>query len=142
MPRNQSPIIVSACLTGVKCAYDGQDNLCPKVALLVKQGKAVAVCPEVLAGLPTPRPRAEIKEGRVITEHGDDVTEKFLTGAHKALQIAKHAGATKAILKRRSPSCGSGEIFDGTFSKTLVKGNGIFAKLCQESGIEVVTEKD
>ena len=102
----------------------------------------VCVCPEVLGGLLTPRPPAEIKDGRVITESGDDVTFEFTTGAGKALEIAKKYSVDFAILKAKSPSCGCGKVYDGTFSKTLTDGDGIFVKLLKDNNIPVLTEND
>lgn len=139
-------IVVSACLCGINCKYNGKNNLSEKVKKLVEEGKAVSICPEKLGGLPTPRKSSEIVENKselkVITIEGKDVTEKFLLGARKALAITKSVGAKKAILKSGSPSCGVNGIYDGTFSKKLVKGNGITARLFLENGIEVISEKD
>lgn len=139
-------IVVSACLCGINCKYNGKNNLSEKVKKLVEEGKAVSICPEQLGGLPTPRKSSEIVENKgelkVITIEGKDVTEEFLLGARKALEIAKLVGAKKAILKSGSPSCGVNGIYDGTFSKKLVKGNGITARLFLENGIEVISEKD
>lgn len=135
-------IIVSACLAGIKCRYDGKANPCLKVIELVKQGKAISVCPEQLAGLPTPRPAAEQKGTKVFTQNSQDVTLEFKKGAQKALKIAKLNSCKIAILKSKSPSCGSGQIYDGTFSGKLVKGDGVFAKLLKDNGIRILTEKE
>jgi uncharacterized protein YbbK (DUF523 family) len=128
-------IIVSACLAGSRCAHDGKARTCAEVAALVKSGKAVPVCPEVLGGFPVPRECIELRNGRAVTESGMDVTEGVKRGAMKALEAAKRAGCRRAILKARSPSCGCGKIYDGTFSGRLVAGDGMFAKLLVESGI-------
>jgi len=135
-------IIVSGCLADIQCRYDGAAKPCDKVIQLVAEGKAIPVCPEQLGGLTTPRLPAEINGNRVIQKDGTDVTGKFERGAREALKLAKLAGATTAILKARSPSCGSGKINDGNFSGRLVDGNGIFADLCIKIGIEVKTEED
>ncbi len=134
--------IVSACLAGITCAYHGKDKSCKKVIDMVKNGEVILVCPEQLGGLPTPRDRAEIQGDKVVTIHGNDVTEQFERGATEALKIAQMAGCTEAILKAKSPSCGCGTIYDGTFSNTLTKGDGIFATKCKENGITVTTEDE
>jgi len=135
-------IIVSACLAGLRCRYDGASKPCPEVMRLVAEGKAIPVCPEQLGGLPTPRIPAEMRGGTVINREGVDVSAQFSRGAEEGLKLAKLAGATTAILKARSPSCGSDEIYDGTFTGTLVSGDGVFAALCKANGIEVKTEED
>ena len=132
-------IIVSACLAGVNCNYRGRNSENKAVAELVNEGRAIMVCPEQLGGLTTPRPPAEIKDGRVITKEGADVTKEFLAGANEVLNICKKYNCKKAILKSRSPSCGSGKICDGNFNGTLVDGHGITAALLKENGIEVST---
>lgn len=134
--------IVSACLAGIECAYHGKDKSCKKVIDLVKRGDAILVCPEQLGGLPTPRDAAEIRNGKVVTINGEDVTAQFEKGATEALKIAKMAGCKEAILKAKSPSCGSGKIYDGTFSKTLIDGDGVFAKKCKDHGMTVKTEDE
>lgn len=135
-------IVVSACLAGVKCRWDGTAAPCRKVIELVEQGKAVPVCPEQLAGLPTPRPPRERAGSRVITKDGKDVTAEFVTGAEKAFEIAKGASCREAILKSKSPACGSGKIYDGTFSGKLTKGDGVFTELLKRNGIKVSTENE
>ncbi|HHH12338.1 MAG TPA: DUF523 domain-containing protein [Candidatus Moranbacteria bacterium] len=134
--------IVSACLAGVKCAYDGKDRLCPKVAALVRAGKALLICPEQLGGLSTPRPPAERVEEKVLTASGEDVTAFFRRGVAEAVALARLVGAEEAILKARSPMCGSGEIYDGTFSRTLKKGDGCLAQALKKEKITVRTEED
>ncbi|MGE0086821.1 MAG: DUF523 domain-containing protein [Desulfococcaceae bacterium] len=134
-------IIVSACLGGVCCRYNGEGYHIEKIVQLISQGKALPVCPEQLGGLPTPRPPAEIREGRVMTREGADVTEFFYKGAQEVLRLAEMVNCTQAILKARSPCCGYGQIYDGTFSKTLVCGNGILAEMLSRKGIRICTEE-
>lgn len=135
-------ILVSGCLVGLNCKYSGGNNFNEEIFNLVKEGKAIPVCPEQLGGLATPRNPAEIKvingERRVITNKGEDVTEQFEKGAKEVLKLAKELEITKAILQARSPSCGCGKIYSGNFDKTLVDGDGITAKLLKENGIEVI----
>lgn len=135
-------VIVSACLAGIKCRWDGEARPCKKVIDLVKQGKAIPVCPEQLGGLTTPRPPAEQKGKKVVTKAGKDVTKEFKRGAREVLKIAKLAGCQLAILKSKSPSCGSGKVYDGTFTGTLVDGDGVLAALLKKNGIVVKSEKD
>ncbi len=131
-------LIVSKCLIGECCRYDGGSKPDAEIVRLVRAGKATAVCPEQLGGLSTPRPPSEIAaDGRVISKTGADVTKQFVRGANEALRIARAVGATRAILKARSPSCGCGEIYDGTFSGTLTQGDGITAALFKANGIDV-----
>ena len=132
--------IVSACLAGLCCRYDGKDNADERVMELVRQGKAVPVCPEQLGGLTTPRPPCEIVGNSVKTEKGLDVSENFLRGAEEAFKLAKLVGAEKVILKARSPSCGVGRIYDGTFSGKLIEGDGFFAAMLKNAGLKVETE--
>lgn len=131
-------MIVSACLAGFPCRYDGKSRLCAEVVELVKAGKAIPVCPEQLGGLPTPRPPCEILSGQVVDRNGTDRTECFQKGAQAVLALAQTYGAMQALLQNRSPSCGTGWIYDGTFSKTLIAGDGITARLLQENGIQVI----
>ena len=135
-------IIVSECLAGVPCRMNGKDKLVPEIKRLVDEGKAVAVCPEVLGGLPTPRDPSEIWEGRVYSCNGRDVTEEFVTGAKKAMEICRVHGCTQAIMKAKSPSCGCGMIHNGTFDGGLVSGNGIFAQMLIDEGVKVMTEEN
>jgi len=134
--------IVSACLAGIKCRWDGEARPCQKVIELVKQGKAIPVCPEQLGGLTTPRTPAEQKEDKVFTKDGKDVTAQFERGAEEALKIAKLVNCDGAILKSKSPSCGSGKVYDGTFSGKLINGDGVFAKILKKNNIKVFTEKE
>ena len=133
--------VVSACLAGIPCRYDGGCSPFLPVLQLVENGQAIPVCPEQLGGLPTPRIPAEIANGRVITREGTDVTEAFRHGACEALRLAKEYGCTRAVLKARSPSCGCGPIYDGTFCRRLTEGQGIFARMLLEAGFTVVSEE-
>lgn len=139
--------LVSACLAGVDCRYDGKNSKSKLICELVKTGKAIAICPEQLAGLATPRTGCEIvidKNGNkeVISMDGKNLTEKFANGAEKTLAIAKIIGIKKAILKSKSPSCGCEFIYDGTFSGRLIKGTGLTSELLIKNGIEVYSEND
>ncbi|MFH1142881.1 MAG: DUF523 domain-containing protein [Candidatus Uhrbacteria bacterium] len=135
-------ILVSACLAGGLTRYDGTAKPCQKIIELVKQGKAIPVCPELLAGLSVPRNPAEQKGDKVITKDGEDVTLEFESGAAKVLEIAQKYNCKKAILKSKSPSCGSGRVYDGTFSGKMTDGYGILADLLKRNGIEVIDEND
>lgn len=137
-------ILVSACLYGECTRYDGKNNILKHPVFLKWKniGVLVPVCPEVLGGLPTPRPCSEIKDGKVVNAENADVTPQFELGAQRALEIAKKSGAILAILKQNSPSCGSKNIYDGTFSGRKISGSGICAKLLLESGIPVFDEED
>ncbi|MBE7008043.1 MAG: DUF523 domain-containing protein [Ruminococcaceae bacterium] len=136
-------LIVSKCLAGVSCRYDGKDNLVPEIKALVESGEAVAVCPEVLGGLPTPRTPSEIQpDGRILNKHGEDVTAQFTCGAERAMAICREHGCAGAILKARSPSCGKGVIYDGSFAGKCVPGNGVFAQMLLDAGIPVMTEEE
>lgn len=136
-------LIVSKCLAGVPCRYDGEDNLVPEIKALVESGEAVAVCPEVLGGLPTPRTPSELQpDGRVLNKQGEDVTAQFVSGAERALEICREHSCAGAILKARSPSCGKGVIYDGSFAGKRVPGNGVFAQMLLDAGIPVMTEEE
>ena len=119
-------ILVSACLLGCACRYDGQSKPHPLAQELAKRGLAVPVCPEQLGGLPTPR----------------DVTAEYRRGAEETLRLARLYGCTAAVLKERSPSCGCGRIYDGTFTGTLTDGDGVTAALLKENGIKVYGESE
>ena len=135
-------ILVSGCLLGIDCRYKGDNCLCSQVAELAKEHTLIAVCPEQLGGLPTPRDPSERQGDRVISVNGADVTKNYLAGAEAALRLALLNGVKIAILKSRSPSCGSGLIYDGTFTGTLVPGDGCFAAMLREEGVPLYTEKD
>lgn len=138
-------IAVSACLVGVQCRYDGKKVDYPAIMALYEQGKLIPVCPEVLGGLPIPRPCCEMvqtSEGvKIMTQSGEDKTDAFTKGAEMTLAVCKALGIKKAILKSKSPSCGCGQVYDGTFSKTLIEGNGLTAELLMRAGIEVIGEQ-
>lgn len=144
LPKEERvPLLVSKCLAGVPCRYDGGDNLVPELRDLVESGRAVAVCPEVLGGLPTPRtPSERLGDGRVISRSGEDVTDAFMLGAQRAMAICRAYGCGGAVLKARSPSCGRDMIYDGSFTSTRVAGNGVFAQLLLDAGIPVLTEEE
>lgn len=131
-------ILVSACLVGINCKYSGGNNYNEKIFNLVKEGKAIPICPEQLGGLKTPRLPAEIKNECVINKNNEDVTKEFVKGANEVLNLAKELGIKKAVLQPRSPSCGCGRIYSGNFDNTLVDGNGITADLLMKNGIEVI----
>ena len=135
-------ILVSHCFLGEPCRYDGASRLDRQIIELHRAGhNLIPVCPEILGGLDVPRSPAELQpDGRVLTQDGQDVTEAYRAGAERALELAKENHCTVAVLKARSPSCGSGEIYDGTFTHTLKPGWGVAARLLEEAGIEVMDE--
>ena len=136
-------ILVSCCLLGEACRYDARSQPClPLLELGKRTGvRLIPVCPEQLGGLPTPRPPAEIQwNGRVVNRAGQDVTDAYQLGARLALETARKEGCTLAVLKARSPSCGSREIYDGTFTGRLIPGMGMTARLLSEQGIRVLDE--
>ena len=139
-------IVVSACLAGINCKYNGDNNKNEKVVDILKEGRAITVCPEVLGGMDIPRIPCEIirknNKRKVLNKKGEDYTEEFVKGAKKTLEIAKIVSADTAILKSKSPSCGFGKIYDGSFSGNLVAENGFTADLLDKNGIKVFTEKD
>lgn len=133
--------VVSACLAGVRCRYDGSSRTCAAVEQMLARGEAVPVCPEQLGGLPTPRSPAEQRDGGVFTKDGQDVTVQFKRGALEALGIAQKAGCKEAILKSRSPSCGVGQVYGGSFSGKLVPGDGVFAALLKKTAFQCAQRK-
>ncbi len=135
-------LLVSACLLGCQCKYNGNSNICPEVLNLRDKFHLIPVCPEQLGGLPTPRPPAERQDDRVRNRDGVDVTKQFEAGAHEALRIANLCSCSGAILKSRSPSCGYGEIYDGSFSGTRIPGNGVTAQLLLVHGIPICSEEN
>lgn len=137
-------ILVSRCLLGEPCRYDGRGMPSPGVVALQQAGHTlVPACPEVLGGLPTPRPPAEVQpDGRVVNRLGEDVTGQYQKGAQSALELAVSQGCTVALLKARSPSCGSRQIYDGTFTGTKIPGQGITAGLLRKAGIQVLDEEE
>lgn len=139
-------ILVSACLAGINCKYNGKNNYNEKIFNMVKEGRAIPVCAEQMGGLTTPRLPSEIKyiNGKryVINSNNIDVTQEFEKGADEILKLAKSMNIKKAILKARSPSCGIGKIYSGNFDRTLVDGNGVLADLLLNNDIEVITEDE
>ena len=136
----KTKIIVSACLLGENCKYNGGNNKCDDVIALAEKFEIIPVCPECFGGLPIPRVPSEIRDGRVYSKTGEDLTEAFLSGAEQTLYIAKEANAPCAVLKENSPSCGFGKIYDGTFSGNKIDGNGITAQLLYDNEIQVFGE--
>ena len=140
--------IVSACLLGQNCKYNGGNNLNEEVVEFCKNHKYVTVCPESAGKRPTPRPPAERVGASILTKEGKDVTDAFVRGADISLkscmEMARISGEEieGAILKANSPSCGIGQIYDGTFSGTLTEGNGVFAGMLKRLGVEIITEKE
>ena len=135
-------IMVSACLLGDHCKYNGGNNRSPELLHLLSGHKVIPVCPEVLGGLPTPRVPAEIVNGTVINREGVSVDDAFRRGAKKALEMARQEKPDLIILQSRSPSCGVKEIYDGTFSGKLVPGHGIFAEMVLQAGFRVIDAED
>ena len=135
-------VLVSACLLGVSCRYDGQSKAYPLVEELCRRHEVVPVCPEIMGGLPTPRTPAERQGQRVVTGAGADVTAQYDRGAQQTLLLARRLGCEAAVLKEKSPSCGSGRIYDGSFSGTLTDGFGVTAQLLRREGIRVLGESE
>jgi uncharacterized protein YbbK (DUF523 family) len=147
-------LLISACLLGVACNHEGRGSPRAIVDELAKHYRLVPVCPEVLGGLPTPRAAAELQGGdgsdvvadtgdaRVVNIEGEDVTAAYRRGAEAAVAVAKAVGAERAVLKARSPSCGSSAVYDGTFSRRLVPGRGVTAAALAAAGLEVGSEED
>lgn len=143
--------LVSACLCGVNCKYNGKNNENSYMIELLRKGEVIPVCPEQLGGLSTPRKACEISGGtgldvlegkaQVINSDGDDLSENFIRGAEETLLMAKKMGITRAILQRRSPSCGVGKIYDGSFSSLLIDGDGVTAALLTQNGITVISDE-
>ena len=144
--------LVSACLLGVECRWDGKSKPCDELVKMMKENKLIPVCPEQLGGLSTPRTPSEVNNGdgkgvvegknKVINKDGDDVTANFIKGAEQALKIAKMVGATEFIGANKSPSCGKGITYDGSFTGNLVKGDGVTAALFKKHGIKVTNIVD
>ena len=135
-------ILVSACFIHEGYKYSGGANINEKIIKLKEKYDFVLICPEVFGGLPTPRVPSEIVGNKVLNSIGEDVTEAFTNGAYKALDLAKKYNCKIAILKAKSPSCGKGYIYDGTFSHSITVGNGVAAKLLMDNGIVVYTEDE
>ena len=133
-------IMVSACLLGDNVKYNGKNNYCEDLEKFLKNYAVIRVCPEIMGGLSVPRSPSEIKNGKVINQDKVDVTKEFNLGAQKTLEIALQNDIKVAILKANSPSCGYNCIYDGTFSHTLKKGNGVTAELLKKHGVIVLNE--
>lgn len=144
--------LISACLLGIKCRWDGEDNQDDRALDLMKKEILIPVCPEQLGGLSTPRPRQEIRGGtgkevlerraKVITDIGEDVTSQFITGAEEILKVARLYRVKEFIGKSLSPSCSCSKIYDGTFSGKSIKGRGVTAELLMRNGIKIKGEED
>lgn len=134
--------LCSACLLGIRCRYDGKSKPDKKIIGLSKKEALIPVCPEQLGGLSTPRENSEIKGKRVITASGKDETDNMKKGAEETLKIAKLFNIKQVIFKQKSPSCGCGKIYDGTFSGKIIKGDGITTALLKKNGIKVIPEED
>lgn len=135
-------VIVSACLVGDNCKYNGGNNLNQKMMDFLQSHEIIKVCPEVLGGLPTPRPSAEIVNGQVMNNEGKNITKEFSLGAQKAFEIVQKENPDLIILQSRSPSCGIKQIYDGSFSGRKIEGQGIFAALCIKAGCKVLDIED
>ena len=135
-------ILVSRCLLGEGCRYDGGNNASDAVMRLSSEYRVISICPECDGGLPVPRTPSERCGDRVLARDGQDVTIAFRSGAEQALSLARAHKILFAVLKAKSPSCGKGEIYDGTFTHTLTEGNGVTAELLLREGYQVFTEKE
>ena len=137
-------LLISACLLGTNCKYNGGNNALPpeKLAALEERYRLVPVCPEQAGGLPTPRLPSECRGEQVVNRAGEDVTEAFRRGAELALETALREDCRLALLKERSPSCGSGRIYDGSFTATVIPGDGVTAEMLKKSGITVYSETE
>ncbi len=144
--------LISACLLGLPCTWDGRNKKNDKAIELSQSESFMPICPEQLGGLPTPRIAQEIQSGsgddvldgkcRVLNKNGDDVTTAFIHGAEETLKIARQQGISEYIGKARSPSCGSGQVYDGSFSGKLIKGDGVTSALLRRNGISIISEED
>ena len=137
-------LLISACLLGFRCKYDGSTNTLPAetLAALREKYELVPVCPETAGGLPIPRAPSERRGGRVVTREGKDLTAEYENGARTALTLAGRCGCRKALLKERSPSCGAGEIYDGSFSHTRIPGDGVAAEALRAAGLALYGESE
>ncbi len=135
-------ILTSACLLGVCCRYDGESKPCQAIMDLTKAHELIPVCPEQLGGLPTPRVPSEIRGNQVVTREGRDVTAAYEKGAEEAARLYRMLQCDLAILKARSPSCGCGQVYDGSFSGALVPGDGITAQTLKKNGAAIRTEEN
>lgn len=138
----REPLLISACLLGVNCKYNGGNNVLPPemLAALTAEFRLIPVCPEEAGGLPTPREPSERRSGGVFSRSGKDVTAEFQKGAQAALALARESGCKRALMKERSPSCGGGKIYDGSFTGTVIPGDGVAAALLKENGLAIYGE--
>ena len=141
MTMTKPKLLVSACLLGENCKYSGGNNRNEQVMALKQHFQLIPVCPECFGGLPIPREPSEIRDGCVVSRSGADVTDAFVDGAEKTLYIAEEENCGLALLKERSPSCGSHFVYDGTFTGTVVPGQGMTAALLAGRGIELFSEE-
>lgn len=133
-------ILVSACLLGINCRYDGNSKFIEELKTLKEKHNLIPICPEIYGGMKTPRQPSEIIDNKVLSKTGENVTDYFTKGADETLKLAKFFDCQLAILKERSPSCGYGKIYDGSFSGILVDGNGLTADLLAKNGITIIGE--
>lgn len=136
----KEPLLISACLLGRNCKYNGGNNYVPAVEALKDRYKLIPVCPECFGGLPIPHDPSERVGDRVLSKTGADVTAAFVKGAARTLETARKHGAALALLKERSPSCGCGTVYDGTFTGTVIPGNGVAAELLLKNGVKICGE--
>lgn len=151
MKKPEISSIISACLLGIPCRYDGKAKLNKKALKVFLKGDCLAVCPEIMGGLKTPRPACEIYNGdgqkvligaaKVIDKKGKDYTKQFVSGAKKVTNLATKWGATKALLKSKSPSCGTNVIYSGKFNRKKKTGDGVLSALLKKNGIKVIEIK-
>lgn len=135
-------ILVSACLLGIPCRYDGTGTENSNVITLATRHSLVPVCPEQLGGLTTPRRPVELRDGRAVADNGQDMTPQFLKGAEAVAKIAQLLKCSHAILKQKSPSCGCGKIYDGSFSQNTIPGDGLTTKILKKQGVTVLADDD
>lgn len=133
---------VSSCLVGIKCTYRGDDNLINEIKKLVENHEAITICPEVLGGLTIPRHPCEIINDKVINNQGEDKTKEYILGAKRALEILQKNNVDVVLMKSKSPSCGKGYVYDGSFSHTLIEGDGITCQLLKKQGIKIFNENE
>lgn len=138
--KKKTCVVVSQCLLGVNCRYDGGSNPCPAMAQLMEKCHVVPVCPEMLGGMTTPRLPSERRGDQVVNRQGEDVTAHFEKGAEEALKIAQLYGAGYAVLKQSSPSCGSQRVYDGSFTGRKIPGQGVAAAMFEKAGIALFDE--
>lgn len=136
----KKPLLISACLLGAPCRFDGKSVTRVRISELSDRYNLIPICPEIYGGLPTPRVPSERCGERVVMADGTDVTENFFVGAAVSVDFARGLGATAALLKERSPSCGHGAIYDGSFTHTLKEGDGVAAEALIRAGVRVYGE--